>query len=113
MKKLVFIITVIILLLIINSLAHSTFDLWHKQDLLTRAQQELAKEQQLNQKLKAELSYAKTNQFVEEEARDKLFMAKPGEQPVLIPSDLLKPYILQKPTPAIPNWQKWWNLFTK
>jgi cell division protein FtsB len=113
MKKLMFIIVVVVLLLIINNLTRSIYDLWHKQDLLTKAQQELIRELQLNQRLKAELSYAKTRQFIEEEARDKLFMVKPGEQPVLIPEELLKPYLPSKPTPTVPNWQKWWNLFIK
>jgi cell division protein FtsB len=113
MKKVIFIIIVIVLLFVINNLIHSIFDLWHKQDLLTRAEQNLAKEQQLNKKLKAELSYAKTKEFVEEEARNKLFLVKPGEQPILISEELLKPYLSSKPTPKIPNWQKWLNLFTK
>jgi cell division protein FtsB len=113
MKKVLFIVTVIILLLVINNLVHSIYDLWHKQDLLTRAEEELVSEQQLNQKLKAELSFAKTNAFIEEEARNKLFMVKPGEEPVLIPGDLLKAYSPAKPAPTIPNWQKWWNLFFK
>ncbi len=113
MKKIAFIITVIILLLIINNLLRSTLDLWQKQDLLTKAQKELLKEQQLNQQLKAELSFAKTREFIEEEARNKLFMVRPGEQPVLIPEELLKPYLSAKPTPAVPNYQKWLNLFMK
>ncbi len=111
MKKLAFIVIVIVLLLVINNLSRSIYDLWHKQDLLTSAQKELLKEQQLNQKLKAELSFAKTRQFIEEEARNKLFLVKPGEQPVLIPEELLKPYLSPKPTPAVPNYQKWLNLF--
>jgi cell division protein FtsB len=113
MKKVFFVITVIVLLLIINNLLHSIFELWHKQDLLTQAENQLASEQVLNQKLKAELSYTKTSQFIEEEARNKLFMVKPGEQSILISEDLLKPYLSTKPSPKIPNWQKWWNLFAK
>lgn len=112
-KKVIFIITVVALLLIINNLIRSIYDLWHKQDLLTKAQEELIREEQLNQRLKAELSYAKTNEFIEAEARNKLFLVKPGEEPVLIPSELLKPYLPAKPTPTIPNWKKWWNLFFK
>lgn len=113
MKKILFIASVVILLLIINNLSRSIYDLWQKQDLLTKAQKELVKEQQLNQKLKAELSYAKTRQFVEEEARNKLFLAKPGEQQVLISENQLNLGKKEKTESKVPNWRKWWNLFNK
>ncbi len=113
MKKILFVVTVIILLLIINNLSRSIYDLWKKQDLLTKAQKELVKEQQLNQKLKAELSFAKTRQFIEEEARNKLFLLKPGEQQVLISEDQLNLGKQKSTKPEIPNWQKWLNLFVK
>ncbi len=110
MKKLVFILIVLVLLLIINGLAHSIYDLWHKQDLLTAAQKELALEKFKNQKLKGELSYVKSQQFIEQEARNNLFLVKPGEQEVLISQVLDKSDAKQKPK-AVPNWQKWLNLF--
>lgn len=78
--------------------------------MLTSAQKQLALEKAKNQKLKAELSYVQTDQFVEQEAHNKLFLVKPGEQEVLLPSQTA-----QKGATAlnqrIPNWQKWLNLF--
>nr|MBI5455419.1 septum formation initiator family protein [Candidatus Levybacteria bacterium] len=97
--------------LIINSLAHSIFELWGKQDLLISAQKELETEKLKNQKLKAEFSYAKTDQFLDETAHNKLFLVKPGEQQVLISKDLILKTQAQKQKENLPNWQKWLNLF--
>lgn len=108
MKKAVFIVVVVVLLFIINSLARSIYNLWQKQDLLTQAQKTLEEEKLKNQKLKASLSYVETEEFVESEARNKLFLAKPGEQQVVIPQkEDKKPEKKEE----IPNWQKWLNLF--
>ena len=109
LKKAAFIITVIVLLLIINGLVHSIYDIWNKQDLLKQAQRELTKEEEKNQKLKAELSYVQTQKFIEEEARNKLFLVKPGEQQVLIPNIASESSRVQEK--QAPNWQQWLNLF--
>ncbi len=111
MKKIGFILIVIVLLTIINGLLHSIYDLWNKQDLLIQAKKELSVEELKNQKLKADLSYAQSPQFLEEEARNKLFLVKPGEQEVLISQSLIKPQNSQKTKANIPNWQQWLNLF--
>mgnify|MGYP001428687901 CR=1 FL=1 len=108
-KKVIFIVIVIILLIVINNLVRSIYDVWSKQDLLNQAQNELTKEESKNRKLEADLSYMKTQKFIEEEARNKLFLVKPGEQQVLIPNKVLKNQKIQ--IKQIPNWQKWLNLF--
>ena len=110
-KKAIFIAIIIVLLLIIQGLISSIYTLWNKQDLLTSAQQELRQEQLQNQKLNGELSYVKSGQFVEEEAHNKLFMSKPGEQEVLIAPSLIPQAQVKKQVQIIPNWQKWLNLF--
>lgn len=112
-KKIVFVATVITLLIIINGLFKSIIDVWNKQDLLIQAQKKLELEKQANQKLKAQLSIVDSKEFVEEEARNKLFMGKPGEQPVIIPQNLLKPKENKKSVDLRSNWQKWWDLFFK
>jgi len=112
MKKAVYIVIVIVLLLMINGLLHSIYDIWHKQDLLTSAQKQLEMEKQENQKLKGELSYAQTQQFIDEQAHNKLFLVKPGEQEVLISPGLVKNQNQTSKQPQnIPNWQQWFNLF--
>jgi len=111
MKKVIYIVIVIVLLVMINGLLHSIYDIWHKQDLLTVAEKQLEREKLENQKLKAELSFAQTPQFLEEQAHDKLFLVKPGEQEVLISPTLSNKNQSQKQTQNIPNWQQWLNLF--
>ncbi|MCL5019841.1 MAG: septum formation initiator family protein [Patescibacteria group bacterium] len=108
-KKAIFLIVVIVLLLAINNLVRSIYDIWNKQDLLSQAQKELTKEESRNQKLKAELSYVQTQKFIEEEARNKLFLVKPGEQQVLIPNTASESS--KKQEKQTPNWQKWLQLF--
>jgi cell division protein FtsB len=110
MKKALFILIVLVLLVAINSLLHSIYDLWHKQDLLTVAQKQLDSEKLKNQKLKAQFVFSQTNQFLEEQAHNKLFLVKPGEQKVLISPDLNKIKSEQKQV-KVPNWQQWLNLF--
>jgi len=109
-KRVIFIISVIVLLLLINSLAHSIFDLLGKENVLTSAQKQLALEKAKNQKLRTELSYVQTDQFVEEEAHNKLFLVKPGEQEVLLPSQATQRGASAS-NQKLPNWQKWLNLF--
>jgi cell division protein FtsB len=108
-KKVIFILILIVLLVVINNLVHSIYDIWSKQDLLNQAQKALTKEESKNQKLKAELSYVQTQKFIEEEARNKLFLVKPGEEQVLIPNKVLESQ--KKQEIQTPNWQKWLNLF--
>ena len=109
MKKVLFIIIVVILLIIINDLAHSIYDIWQKKDYVAKAENELNLQKQENQRLKSQLSYSQTPEFIEKEARDKLFMVKKGEQRVLMPAESDK--LTKGSKENLPNWQQWWNLF--
>jgi len=72
--------------------------------------QELEKE---NQQLVEKKKYYQSPEFIEEQARNKLNMAKPGETIVILPSNLEE--ILGKSKKEslseLPNWQRWWKLF--
>ena len=109
-KKITFFVIVVACLFIINSLVHSIVDLWNKQDLVDRARHELNKEKQLNEELKAQLTYVKSEEFVESQARDKLFLVKPGESEVIVPPELIKKKEEQKSSPP-PAWKQWVDLF--
>ena len=95
--------------MIINGLAHSIYDLWSKKDLITSAQSKLDEEKLRNQKLKGELSYVKTREFIEEQARDSLFLSKPNEKEVILPT--ASKSASEKKQPAKPNWRKWREIF--
>ncbi len=112
MKKILFAILVLSLALIIIGLGRSIYDLWRKQDLVISYQKQLAKQKQENQNLKQNLSTTGNPGFVEQQARDSLFLTKPGEQSVILPRDLLTGTNSAKPIEdSSPNWKKWWNLF--
>ncbi len=112
-KKIVFFIILIASVIIINNLVHSIYTLWQKKNLVVKAQLELEKEKQENQELKRKLAQVKQPQFVEKEARNKLFLAKPGEGVIVIPTGAIKPSQSTQPKPkdTRPNWQKWWETF--
>src|SRR3989338_9927055 len=111
MKKILFVIAITASIFIINSLVRSIYDLWGKQDLITKAQDELVREKKENQDLKSKLSQAQSSKFVEEEALNKLLLIKPGEQQVIIPQDLLSSSDSAKKKGTRPNFRKWWDLF--
>ncbi len=112
-KKITFFVVLIILLFYINNLAHSIYIVWQKQDLIVKAQRELEKEQEENLQLKKDLARVNRPQFIETEARDKLFLAKPGEGIIVIPTAGLvaSPSATPPPVDKRPNWQKWWETF--
>lgn len=69
---------------------------------------QLAKE---NEELKKSIDYAKSREFVEKEARDKLNLSLSGETVVVLPqvqATASSNTVLAK---NVPNWQRWWQLF--
>lgn len=97
------------LIIIIKNLAVSIKDIRNSSKITTNLQKELEQKRLKNEFLKQQLSYVKTDEFVEKEAREKLGLVKEGES-VVIPSqeeDKKQPIS----NPSLPNWKKWWSLF--
>lgn len=112
MKRILFIIFIVISFVIIYNFSSSIYRLLSKKDVLIQAQNELKKTQMQNAELKKQLSHVKNPEFVEEQARDKLFLVKPGEKTVVIPQSLLPtPIPLKKLIISPSNWQKWMAIF--
>lgn len=113
LKKIVFFSILFASVVIINSLLHSIYSLWQKQDLIVKANQNLEKEKKDNNILKNQLAEVKKSDFVEEEARNKLFLAKPGEGVIMLPQDALSASHASRQVhyDTRPNWLKWWELF--
>ena len=56
--------------------------------------------------------YYQSEEFIEQEARNKLNMARPGETIVVLPQAVDKSSGPgEKKTEEFQNWQKWWKLF--
>lgn len=60
-----------------------------------------------NEGLKREFEYKKSQRFAEEEIRNKLGMAKEGEEVFVIPKDQEESDEASGNKPALPNWRKW------
>jgi cell division protein FtsB len=112
-KKIAFFAAIVILLFTINDLAHSIYDIWQKQDLITQAQNELNTEVNENKQLKKQIAQVNQPQFVDSVARNNLLLAKPGEDVVIVPSNQLNVDSSTpiKPIDPRPNWKKWWDVF--
>ena len=113
MKRVIFIVVIISCIFIINNLVHSIYSLWQKQDVLVQAKNDLSKEQRENADLKEQLQTVKSPAFVEEQARDKLLLVKPGEDLVVVPTELIaRSQPRPVPRPVVKsNWQQWVDLF--
>ncbi len=69
-----------------------------------------------NNELKKRLSETKSPQFVEEVARNKLGLAKPGETVVIIPDEKIKEILGASNSASeirLPNWLGWLKVFFK
>lgn len=112
MKRIIFFTIIVVATLSIVHSISSIYELWQKRSLISQSQQELIQAQNKNKKLKQQLQAVSSPLFVEEEARDKLFMIKPAEQTVFIDKSLLsqRQTVLAAKANA-PIWQQWWNLF--
>lgn len=112
-KKIVFFGILIVSFFVINSLIHSIYSLWQKNDLIVKAKQNLEQEKKENTELKNKLADVKRPEFVEEEARNKLFLAKTGEGIIVIPTDYLgaSHSSREEHVDTRPNWKKWWDTF--
>lgn len=111
MKKIAYVLIVVGLLLVINSLVHSIIDLWSKQDLVNQAQSSLDQQKAENLKLKKDLKIVSGKEFIETQARNKLFMVKPGEKEVILPQGTDSQDSQAQSHTETENWQKWANLF--
>lgn len=113
MKKVIYAIIIIFSIYISNNLIQSIYNLLQKQDLVTMASAELVKEKNEYEKLKDQLEKVKRVDFIEEEARNKLFMVQPGEQLVLVPQEVLQASqkVEDQEKPDLPYWQQWLSIF--
>ena len=110
MKKLLPIIVILVLLLLIKNNISGIITTLKDENTAKNLKEKLSEEGKKNKFLKQRLFYVKTKEFVEEEARVKLGMSKPGEYVVIAP-----------PSPPFnrgrieidtrPNWHKWLQLF--
>lgn len=78
---------------------------------LKTKEEEISLLEKKNQELKQKLEEVKSDSYIENEAREKLGMAKPGEAAVIMPSISTNKPINTNEEKREPNWKKWWRLF--
>lgn len=110
MKRLVSIIIIIASVLIIFSLLKSIYTLWKKQDLVIAMRVKLENEKKENQKLSQQLEIVKKPEYIEEQARNKLFLSKPQEAEVLL-GEIKDKKQGEKPSQKRSNWRRWVTFF--
>lgn len=113
-KKIVFFSFIVFSIFVINDSVHSIYSLWKKHDLLDEAKRTLSVEKQENDELKKQLKIVAEPHFVEGEARDKLFLVKPGEGIVVVaPTEYLpaSSSVQVKFVERRANWQQWLDVF--
>ena len=115
-RKLVVIIVIIISLYIIFSLTKQIFNALDAGKRLDNKAGEVNKLQEQNRNLKSTLGHTLDPDYIEQIARDKLNLTKPGETVVVISDDEIKRLILSArsiPKVEVSNWQGWLLLFTR
>lgn len=95
-------------------LIRNIFHLLKSQERIDEAKNSLREVEAENRRLKNQKRVFESQEFVEKEVRDKLFMAKENEAVVILPpeiKDLKDEIINPKTQEAKPNWKKWLEVF--
>lgn len=115
-KKSVFILILLLVLTIFYSLARQIYESLQTGERLDNQVEELSELQHRNAELKKKLEKVQTQEFIEEQARNKLNLAKEGETVVIIPQEVLDKVLnLEQKVQGVraPHWQAWLRLFWK
>ena len=79
---------------------------------VVEAQQKLEALKRENEDLRNEFSYKKSDRFAEGEIRNKLGLARPGEDVYVVPKEESSQQLaVSSQQNQKPNWQKWRDLF--
>lgn len=98
---------------LIITLSRDIFRLLKAGDRIQQAQLRVEELEKENLKLKELKQYYQSEEFVEEQARNKLNLSREGETIVILPpnvEELVGWQEKEKPQ-EIPNWKRWWRLF--
>lgn len=112
-KKAIQIAIIIIGLSLIVNLTKDIFRLLKAGEQVKIAERKLEEAKLEKEEFFKKKEYYASEEFIEEAARDKLNMARPGETIVVLPQNLAEVIGRKEKErlPELPNWQKWWKLF--
>lgn len=109
MKKIATIVVIVALLLVLRHIGASIAHLIETEGTVRSLHQELQTEKKENIFLKQRLSYVKSVEFVEKEARERLGLVQENEYPVFVTPP--SPTPSQKMSEETPNWKRWKKMF--
>ncbi len=115
-KKIIFILGIILVIVIVYSFGKQIFSSLEAGKRLDNEAEKLTLLQRRNDELKKKLTEVGSLQFVEQQARDKLSLARPGESVIIIPQAEIDKVLgaKQEVQKVIePYWQGWLKLFVK
>lgn len=115
LKKTFIIVGIFLIMSILYGLGNQIMAAINSGDRLETSAVELDHLQQENRLLTKQLQQVETIDFIEEQMRNKLNLAKPDETVVIIPEATIEKVLQQQqpkqPEITIPYWQGWLNLF--
>lgn len=112
-KKIALTVAILALVVIVYKLFNQISNTLNVSNRLNKQVESLSKAEIKNRELKEKLSQIKSPQFIEEVARNKLGLAKPGETIVIIPDEKIRQILgaSQTALTRLPNWLGWLKLF--
>jgi len=112
-RKPIQILIIIVGIILIVSLSRSILKMFKARDELKLAEQKIEELQKEAASLTEKKKFYQSEEFIEQEARNKLNMVKEGETVVVLPPNV-KEILGEKevqPQTSVPNWRQWLNLF--
>jgi len=112
-KKPIQVLIIVIGIVLIVSLSRSILKMFRAKDELKLAEQKIEELQKEAAILTEKKDFYQSEEFIEQEARNKLNMVKEGETVVVLPPNLKELLGGRENQPQIllPNWRQWLNLF--
>lgn len=115
-KKVIFTLIILLLIIAFYSLGKQIFESMQAGKRLEQETEALVSLRKKNSELKKRLTEVGSVGFIEQQARDKLNLVRPGETIVIIPRGEIEKILgaeIEKGVENLPNWQGWLRLFWK
>lgn len=115
-KKIIFVLGVVLVIGMVYSFGKQIYGSLEAGKRLDNEAEKLTLLQKRNEELKKKLVEVGSLQFIEQQARDKLSLARPGEAVMVIPqAEIDKVLGVQQEVQKViePYWQGWLKLFVK
>lgn len=111
-KNFLLIVAILIMMILVSNSVKKIISFRGTSVLVEQEEQKMARLKQENENLKRELEYKQSERFVEGEIRNKLGLAKEGEEIVVVPGKESDLQVETSNAKTVPNWKKWKKLFT-